>query len=137
MDESAQDLDAVNRELAEVVDALNATPTDDFAARHALRTRQDQLRELAAGFRVDADEQRSSEDLRRELAARELQITEIYGAAMEQVSQSGGGGPGSGGNITAAAEGGLIAKGRDATGAPAIRSRVARLREILAARDEE
>ena len=57
MGEPVQDLDAVNRELAEVVDALNATPSDDFAARHALRTRQDQLRELAAEFRVDADEQ--------------------------------------------------------------------------------
>jgi hypothetical protein len=136
MDEPAQDLDAVNRELAEVVDALNATPTDDFAARHALRTRQDELRELAAAFRVDADEQRSTEDLRRELAAREAQVTAIYGAAMEQVSQSGGGG-GDFGSPVAAAEGSLTAKGRDATGAPEIRARIARLREILAAREEK
>ncbi len=136
MDEPVQDLDAVNRELAEVVDALNATPTDDFAARHALRTRQDELRELAAQFRVDADEQRSTEDLRRELAARETQITAIYGAAMEQVSQSGGGG-GDFGSPVAAAEGGLTAKGRDATGAPEIRSRISRLREILAAREAD
>lgn len=130
------DLDAVNRELAEVVDALNATPVDDFAARHALRTRQDALRERAAHFRVDADEQRSTEDLRRELAAREAQITELYGAAMEQVSQSAGGGPG-GGAMTASGEGGLVEKGREAMGAPAIRSRIFRLQEILASRDGE
>lgn len=127
------DLDRINRELAEVVDALNATPRDDFAARHALRTRQDELRELAAQFRVDADEQRSTEDLERELAAREAQITEIYGSAMEQVSQSGGGGPG-GAALTAAAEGGLVGKGRDAMGAAAVRQRIARLRQILDAR---
>ncbi len=136
MDESTQDLDSINRELAEVVDALNATPSDDFAARHALRTRQDRLRELAAGFRVDADEHRSTEDLRRELAARETQVTAIYGAAMEQISQSAGGGPGGTGD-TAAAEGALTAKGRESMGAPAIRARIFRLREILAAREEE
>lgn len=135
MDESVQDLDAVNRELAEVVDALNNTPSDDFAARHALRTRQDELRELAAGFRVDADEQRSTEDLRRELAAREAQVTAIYGAAMEQVSQSGGGGDF--GSSTVAAEGGLTTKGRQAQGAAEIRARIARLREILADRGED
>ena len=134
MDESTQDLDAVNRELAEVFDALNNTPADDFAARPALRTRQDKLRELAVRFRVDADEQRSTEDLRRELAAREAQVTAIYGAAMEQISQSGGGG-GDFGSPVAAAEGGLTAKGRESQGAAEVRSRIARLREILAARD--
>ena len=127
----------VNRELAEVVDALNNTPSDDFVARHALRTRQDALRELAVKFRVDADEQRSTEDLRRELAARETQVTELYGAAMEQISQSHGGGGGFGGDMTAAAEGGLVEKGRDAMGGPQIRARIARLREILAAREDE
>lgn len=136
MDEPARDLDSINRELAEVVDALNATPSDHFAARHELRTRQDQLRELAAGFRVDADDQRSTEDLRRELTARETQVTAIYGAAMEQISQSSGGGPGGQGH-TAAAEGALTAKGRESMGAPAIRARIFRLREILAERDGE
>jgi len=135
MDEPAHDLDAVNRELAEIVDALSKTPADDFAARHALRTRQDKLRELAVQFRVDADEQRSTEDLRRELAAREAQVTAIYGAAMEQVSQSGGGG-GDFGSPVAAAEGGLTARGRQSQGAAEVRSRIARLRAILAAREE-
>ncbi len=62
-------LDSINRELAEVVDQMNATPADDFARRHELHKRQDELRELAAKFWVDSDEQRSREDLARELAA--------------------------------------------------------------------
>lgn len=129
------DLDAINRELAEVVDALNATPADDFAVRHELHTRQDALREMAAQYQRDADESRSTDDLHRELAAREAQIASIYGSAMEQVAQSSGGGPG-GGALTAAAEGGLVAKGREASGAPAIRARIARLRQLLAERDD-
>lgn len=127
------DLDSINRELAEVVDALNATPRDDFAARHALRTRQDKLRALAAEYWVDADEQRSTEDLLRELRARESQLGAIHGDMMEQVAQSAGGGPG-GGGLTAAAEGALGAKGLEAAGASIIKARVARLREILDAR---
>ena len=136
MDESVQDLDAVNRELAEVVDALNATPSDDFAARHALRTRQDQLRELAAGFRVDADEQRSTKDLRIELAARESQIKAIYGSGIDMVTQAGGG-SGTGGSYTSAAEGGVNKQVREASGAADVIARIARLREILASREEE
>jgi len=130
------DLDDINRELAEVVDALNATPTDDFSRRHELRTRQDRLRELAAHHRVDADEPRSTEDLRRELRAREAQLEAIHGDMMEQVAQSAGGGPG-GGGLTAAAEGALGAKGLQAAGAAEIKARVARLREILSAREAD
>lgn len=133
MDEPAQDLDAVNRELAEVVDALNATPTDDFAARHALRTRQDELRELAAGFRVDADEQRSTEDLRIELAAREAQLDAIYKSGLDLVTQSGGGSA-TGGSYTSAGEAGINQKIRGASGAGEVQARIARLQEILADR---
>jgi hypothetical protein len=136
MDEPVKDLDAVNRELAEVVDALNNTPSDDFAARHALRTRQDELRELAAGFRVDADEQRSTEDLRIELAARESQINAIYGSGIDMVTQAGGG-SGTGGSYTSAAEGGINRQVRDASGAGEVQARIARLREILADRGED
>jgi len=136
MGEPMQDLDAVNRELAEVVDALNSTPSDDFATRHALRTRQDALRDLAAGFRVDADEQRSTEDLQRELAARESQLEAIYGAGVDMVTQAGGG-SGTGGSYTSAAEGGMNKQVRAAAGAAEVTVRIARLREILAVRNEE
>lgn len=130
------DIDAINRELAEVVDALNATPSDDFAARYALRTRQDELRELAAEFRVDADEQRSTEDLRRELKMMEQRLEGIYGSGMDLVTQSGGG-SGTGGSYTSAAEGGMNAQIREASGLGDIQARIARLREILASRSED
>jgi len=130
------DLDAINRELARVVDALNATPSDDLAARHALQTRQDELRELAARFRVDADEQRSTEDLRIELAARQSQIDAIYGSGIDMVTQAGGG-SGTGGSYTSAAEGGVNKQVRDALDAPKVMARMARLREILADRNQD
>ena len=62
------DLDSITRELAEIIDRLNATPSDDFAARHRLLLRQDELRAYAAAHRVDHDEQRTTEDLQTELA---------------------------------------------------------------------
>ena len=135
MDEPVQDLDSINRELAKVVDALNNTPSDDFAARYALRTRQDELRELAAGFRVDADEQRSTKDLRVELAARKSQLDAIYRSGIDMVTQAGGG-SGTGGSYTSGAEGGVNRQVRAASGAAEVQTRIARLREILAARDE-
>ena len=131
-----QDLDEVNRELLEVIDALNNTPSDQFAARHALRTRQDELRELAAGFRVDADEQRSTQELRIELAARESQLNAIYGSGLDLVTQSGGGSR-TGGSYTSAGEAGINSQIREASGGGEVTARIHRLREILAAREDE
>jgi len=96
------DLDAVNWELAEVVDALNRTPSDDFPARHALRVRQDELRERAAEFRTDADEQRPTAALEAELRALEARLNAIYGSGLDLVTQSGGG-SGTGGSFTSPA----------------------------------
>ncbi len=130
------DLDAINRELAEVVDALNATPADDFAARHALRTRQDELRERAAEFRVDADEQRSTAALEAELHALETQLTAIYDSGLDLVTQAGGG-SGTGGSFTSAAEGGMNLQIREASGLGAIQARIAKIREVVADREAE
>ena len=129
-----QDIDEINRELAAVIDALNAVADDDFGSRHALRTRQDELRRLAARFRVDADEQRSTDDLRSELDSRVSQLDAMYEAGIDMVAQAGGGSQ-TGGSFTSAGEGGLNAKGREAAGGTEVKARIARLRQILAERD--
>lgn len=130
------DLDAVRRELGEIVDRLNATPIDDFAARHALLTRRDELRAVADRHRADHDEQRSTEDLRSELTAREAQLQALVGEAMDMVTQAGGsGGGGTSGGYISAGEAGINVAMRDAGGAPEIRARIAKLRQILEARE--
>lgn len=128
-----RDLDDINRELAEVVDALNTTPNDDFAGRHELRKRQDELREMAASYRTDADEQRSTEDVARELAALEEQRTRIIESGIDLVTQAGGGSR-TGGSYVSAGEAALNQGVRDAAGLGDIESRIARLRQVLEAR---
>lgn len=128
------DLDAINRELAEIVDALNAAADDDFAARYDLKVRQDQLRAAAAAFRVDIDEQRPTEDLEKELAARRSQLDAIIADPLDLVTQAGGTGDLTGGVFTSAGEAGINEAIRDAGGAPEVRARIARLEELLATR---
>lgn len=129
------DLDAIRRELAEIVDLLSATPGDDFATRHALMKRRDELRAAADRHRTDHDEQRPTEDLQAELAAREAQLEALVGEAMDMVTQAGGsGGGGTGAGYVSAGEAGINVAMRDAGGAPQIRERIARLRQILESR---
>jgi hypothetical protein len=73
--------------------------------------------------------------LRIELAARESQIKAMYGSGIDMVTQAGGG-SGTGGSYTSASEGGVNKQIRDASGAPEVIARIARLREILADRDQ-
>ena len=129
------ELDAINRELAEVVDQLNATADDDFARRHELHKRQDELRERAAKFRVDADEDRSTEDLTRELASLEAQRDQIIESGIDMVTQAGGGSR-TGGSYASAAEIALNRGVREAAGLGDIESRIAKLRQLLEARSE-
>lgn len=124
------ELDAINRELAEVVDALNATPADDFARRHELRKRQDELREEAARFRVDADESRPTEDLARELAALEAQRERIIESGIDLVTQAGGGSR-TGGSYVSAGEIALNRGVKEAAGLRDIETRIAKLRRLL------
>jgi len=128
------DLDAINRELAEIVDALNAAADDDFAARYDLKVRQDELRAAAAAFRVDIDEERPTEDLEKELAARRSQLDAIIADPLDLVTQAGGTGGLTGGVFTSAGEAGINEAIRDAGGAPEVRARIARLEELLATR---
>lgn len=129
-------LEDINRELAEVIDELNATPADDLARRHELRKRQDELRELAASYRVDADEQRSSEDLARELAALEAQRDKIIESGIDLVTQAGGGSR-TGGSYVSSGEISLNRDVREAAGLGDIESRIARLRQLLEARQTD
>ena len=127
------ELDAINRELGEVVDALNATPDDDFARRHELHKRQDELRELAAKFWVDADAQRPIEDLARELTALEAQRDSIMESGIDLVTQAGGGSQ-TGGSYTSAGEAALSRGVKEAAGLGNIESRISKLRQLLEAR---
>jgi len=124
------DLEEINRELAAVQDALLELPDDAFAERHELRTRQDRLRDEAAQFRVDADLDRTDENLLTELAARRSQLGTIDDQRLDMVTQSGGG-IGGGDTRIASAEGSPNTKMYKAQGAGEIRSRIARLEEIL------
>lgn len=130
------DINEINRQLAAVVDELNATPSTDFARRHELRTRQDELRELAAQHRTDFDDSRSSADLEAELAARRAQLDALAEAGIDLVTQAGGG-SGTAGSYTSASEGALNAKIREANDADTIRARIAKLEELLRRRRHE
>ena len=130
------DVNEINRRLAAVVDELNATPTTDFAKRHELRTRQDELRALAARHRTDFDDSRSSADLGAELAARRAQLDALAEAGIDLVTQAGGG-SGTAGSYTSAGEGALNAKIREANDADTIRARIAKLEELLSGRRDE
>lgn len=72
-------LERLNRRLAEIQDELLALGEDEFAAKHALKSEQDELRLIAAEFRQDSDSHRSTDDLRAELKERR--------AALEYVRQ--------------------------------------------------
>ena len=130
------DLDAVNRELAEIVDRLIDTPVDDFATRYALQLRRDELKEAASAHRVDFDPPRPTDDLAAELTARESQLEAVISSGIDLVTQAGGGSE-SGGSSMSTGESGLNEMGRAAQGAPEIKSRIARLREILESRADD
>ncbi len=116
-------LEEINKELAAVVDELNATPSTDFAKRHELRTRQDELRKLADMYRTDFDKSRSTVALERELRARQAQLDAVYMS---------GGVSRTGGSCTSAEEGGLNPQIRKASNSAEIRARIAKLEDLLA-----
>lgn len=131
------DLDALNAELAEIIDGLNATPAHDFAARYELRKRQDQLRAAAEAFRTDFDSHRPTEDVEKELAARRSQLEAIIADPLDLVTQAGGSGGGAtGGGYTSAREGSINEAMREAGGASQVRARISQLEQILAQRAE-
>lgn len=129
------DLESITRQLAEVQDELLALADDDFAARYELQKRQDTLREQAATFAQDFDEQRSDEDLLAELGALRARLAGVEGQKIDMVQQTGsafGSGSGAWGyddNINRALEQGH--------GVGDLRARIGRIKGILMDRGVE
>lgn len=121
------DLDEINRELAELQDALIVTPETDFETRYAIRVRQAELRELAARHHFDRDSERPTEALLAELGGLRVRLDEIRAHRIDMVSQAGGtfsgGSPG--------VEEGLNRRLSQAQGADKVRARIGRIEGIL------
>lgn len=84
-------LDSLNRELADIQDRLLALAPDDFEERYRLQSRQDELRNEAAGFEQDWLKERSTEDLEAELAQLRRHAEELVASKSGMVSGKGGG----------------------------------------------
>ncbi len=128
------DLDQLLREFSQVEDRLIALPEDAFAERYELRSRQGELRDQMALFRVDFDAERSTGDLLSELSGLRSRLTVIEGQRIDMVSQAGGSG-GMTGAMTP--EEGLNRKMDEAAGGGEIRSRIGRIKGILIDRGVE
>ena len=118
------------RELSGILDDLNALPTDAFAERSALHTRQDELREEIGRFRRDLDADRATGDLLAELESQRARLAALEGQRIDLVAQSGGGtsaGPGADG-------GGAVVLNQQigaAAGVGEVQARIGRIKGIL------
>ena len=75
-----RNLDDVTRDLASVTDALLAVEATDFARRHELLKRQDQLRAEADAFASGFEKQRPTQDILSELESlRQQRDAEVKG----------------------------------------------------------
>ena len=129
------DITQLLAELADVHDRLIALPSDAFAERHELRTRQDELREEAAGFQQHRDEGRSRSELEAELAALRGQLEGIRRQRIDPVRQAGGG-PGGGGEMGNLGALAINQSIEQAQGGPGIQARIAQIEARLAELDE-
>lgn len=124
-------LDEIRSELANVQRQLLDVADDDFAQKHRLLTRRDELRALAAEHRRDPDTERSDTELLSELAARRQQLAAIERQRIDVVKQHGAGshGTAAGGDGWGAVQlNHAIDQAQDVAG---IRSRIGRLKAIL------
>jgi hypothetical protein len=123
----------VTQELADIQRQLLDLPSDAFAERYELQTRQDELRSEVRGDSRVFYEDRSTESLISELAALRSQAAAIEAQRIDLVYQAGSGGSSSGemGNL-----GGVqINKGiEDAHGLPQLRSKIGIIKNILGER---
>lgn len=124
------DVSEITRALADVDERLRALPDDEFAEKHRLLKEQDKLRELAAQFAVDADKERSTEDLLSELSGLRSQLGQIEGQSIDLVTQAGGGAAGTGnmGNLGGVS---LNARMKEASGSGRVQSRIGVIKGIL------
>lgn len=128
---STRDLDEINRRLAAIQDELIATPRDDFATRHLLRSEQDKLRGLAADYAVDRDANRSDEELLAELEARQTVLQELGAKLINSAKLAG-----FDNSASAGAQDGPALNSRmlDAQGADGHKQRIAAIKAVLASR---
>lgn len=84
-------LDEIRRELADIQRQPLDVADDDFAGKHRLLSRRDELRLLAAEHRRDADTERSDTELLSELAAHRQQLAAIERQRINVVKQHGAG----------------------------------------------
>jgi len=83
------DASKIVRELADMDDQLRALSDDAFAEKYELLKKQDELRERAAQFAVDADKERSTEVLLSELSGLRSQLAQLDGQKIDLVTQAG------------------------------------------------
>jgi len=124
------DIEDITRELARVDAELSALPSDAFEARYHLRMEQDRLREQAAKFAQDVDNDRSDQDLLAELAGLRSQLAQIERQKIDLVVQAGGGAQG-GGNMTNLGGVDINRRIGEAAGAGRIQARIGRIKGIL------
>ena len=125
-----QDLDAVNTELAEIIDRLGGLAPDAYAKRHELLTRQDELRVKAAEFAHDLDAERPTHDLEAELASLRKVRSQLIETRIGYATGKGGSahGPASAAMVE------LGVKSMGAAGLDRTNARISRLEDILAQR---
>ena len=130
------DISSLTKELADVDEQLRALPDDAFADKYELLKRQDELRERAAQFAVDADKERSTEALLSELSGLRSQLAQLDGQKIDLVVQAGGGAVGMSnmGNLGGVA---LNARMTEASGTSRIQARIGVIKGVLADRDVE
>ena len=120
-------LEEINQRLAQIQDELLTLADDDFARRNTLHSERDVLRDEAAAYRRDQDQDRPSSDLIEELKARRSQLESI--AAKQADGSFAGTGSGGAGDAIG------INKGIDeATGRAAVERRIAAIESILTKR---
>jgi hypothetical protein len=127
------DISNVTKELAHVEEQLRALPDDAFADKFELLKKQDVLRERAAQFAVDADEERSTEVLLSELSGLRSRLAQMDGQKIDLVTQAGGGAVGMSnmGNLGGVS---LNAQMAEASGAGRIQARIGVIKGVLADR---
>jgi hypothetical protein len=130
------DVSEIARDLADVDDKLRALADDAFAEKYELLKKQDELRERAAQFAVDADKERSSDELLSELSGLRSQLQQIEGQKIDLVTQAGGGATGASnmGNLGGVS---LNAQMTEASGAGHIQARIGVIKGVLTDRGIE
>lgn len=126
-------LEEINQRLAQIQDELLTLADDDFARKNTLHSERDKLRNEAAAYRRDQDQDRPSSELIEELKARRSQLESIANKYVSAAKQADGSFAGTGSGGAGDAIG--INKGIDeATGRAAVERRITALESILTKR---